>query len=420
MTGQVDPQEVHPAMSNLRQRAEEQVLKTEAPAEELSPADAARLIHELQVHQVELEMQNEELRLSQALLEDSRSKYADLYDFAPVGYLTLDAQGQILEANLTAATLLGVERTKLLERFFSPFLDDADRWVLRQLLEKAKDQQELKEEVHLHIKGDLRVILLNILCLRDAQGQVRFLIAMTDITERQKAEEAVRESEERLRFLTNQLLTAQENERKRLAAELHDELGHALLALKLQLSSIEKKLLPEQGELQNEIHSQIDYISEVLREVRRLYYDLSPGDVEDLGLTRALRMLINDFASHFSQVTWQVDLADLEGLFPLPVQTIIYRILQEALTNIGKHAHPTVVTISSKKGRHQVQFIVQDNGAGFDPNDLDSGARGRRLGLVAMEERLHMVGGSFKIQSRKQRGTRLSFTIPVRPIEALL
>jgi PAS domain S-box-containing protein len=349
MTGQVDPQEVHPAMSNLRQRAEEQVLKTEAPAEELSPADAARLIHELQVHQVELEMQNEELRLSQALLEDSRSKYADLYDFAPVGYLTLDAQGQILEANLTAATLLGVERTKLLERFFSPFLDDADRWVLRQLLEKAKDQQELKEEVHLHIKGDLRVILLNILCLRDAQGQVRFLISMIDITERQKAEEAVRESEERLRFLTNQLLTAQENERKRLAAELHDELGHALLALKLQLSSIEKKLLPEQGELQNEIHSQIDYISEVLREVRRLYYDLSPGDVEDLGLTRALRMLINDFASHFSQVTWQVDLADLEGLFPLPVQTIIYRILQEALTNIGKHAHPTVVTISSKK-----------------------------------------------------------------------
>jgi signal transduction histidine kinase len=233
-----------------------------------------------------------------------------------------------------------------------------------------------------------------------------------------RAEEALKGSERKLRYLADQLLTAQENERKRLAVELHDELGHALLALKLHLSSIEKKLPPEQEDVKKEIRTQLDYIHEVIQDVRRLYHDLSPGDVEDLGLTKALHTLINDFAGHFPEITWQVDLVDLEGLFSLPVQTTIYRIMQEALTNIGKHANPSAVTISSTKENHQVHFIVQDNGAGFNvAQEIESRSSGRGIGLVAMEERLNMVGGSFAIQSRKREGTRLSFTIPAIPEE---
>jgi PAS domain S-box-containing protein len=234
-----------------------------------------------------------------------------------------------------------------------------------------------------------------------------------DVTDRQRAEAALKGSKEKLRYLAEQLLTAQENERKRLAAALHDELGHALLALKLHLSSIAKKIGTEQKELQEGVLAQLDHINEVIQEVRRLYYDLSPGDVEDLGLTKALRTLIREFAGHVPQVTWQVDLADLQGLFSLPVQTIIYRTMQEALTNIGKHAHPTLVTISSKKEPSQVNFVVQDNGIGFDPQELGSRGSGRGVGLVAMEERLNMIGGSFEIHSRDQEGTRLSFTIPI-------
>jgi PAS domain S-box-containing protein len=231
-----------------------------------------------------------------------------------------------------------------------------------------------------------------------------------------RAEDALKNSERKLRYLADQLLTAQENERKRLAAELHDELGHALLALKLHLSSIEKKLPPEQERVKEDIRGQMHYIHEVIQDVRRLYHDLSPGDVEDLGLTKALGTLINDFAGHFPGISWQVDLANLEGLFSLPVQTTIYRIVQEALTNIGKHANPNMVTISSTKEKHQVHFVVQDDGAGFDAaQEFSSRSSGRGLGLVAMEERLNMVGGTFEIQSRVKEGTRLSFTIPAIP-----
>ena len=238
--------------------------------------------------------------------------------------------------------------------------------------------------------------------------------AMVEALMHHRAEEALKASESKLRYLADQLLTAQENERKRLASELHDELGHALLALKLHLSQVEKKMLPEQEDLKKVLRSQLEYINEVIQEVRRLYHDLSPGDVEDLGLTKALVALVNDFAGHLPQTEWQVDLGNLEGMFSLPVQTIIYRLIQEALTNIGKHANCTIVTISSRKEQDRVRLTVQDNGAGFNLDSLNSRA-GRGVGLVAMEERLNMIGGSFAIESREQQGTTLSFTIPTLP-----
>jgi PAS domain S-box-containing protein len=228
-----------------------------------------------------------------------------------------------------------------------------------------------------------------------------------------RSKEALKKSEKKLRYLADQLLTAQENERKRLAAELHDELGHALLTLKLAFSSIAKELLPEQESLKQEIQEQLAYINEVIGEVRHLYHDLSPGDVEDLGLTKALRTLIEDFAGHQPHITWKVDLPALHGLFSLPVQTIIYRLVQEALTNIGKHANPEHVTVFAVKERSRVNFVIQDDGAGFDMLEVLDSASG--LGLAAMEERLNMVGGSFAIWSQKAEGARLSFSVPTLP-----
>ncbi len=178
---------------------------------------------------------------------------------------------------------------------------------------------------------------------------------------------------------------------------------------------MEKKLQPDQGELRSELRAQLEFVQEEIQEVRRIYNDLSPGDIEDLGLTRALNNLVTEFAIRTPAITWEADLMELKGLFSLPVQTVIYRACQEALTNIGKHAHPTRVTVATTLKQDRVEFSFQDDGRGFDVQARHSGDPDRGMGLAAMEERLRMVGGTLTIKSRKQGGTRLSFTIPVSP-----
>jgi len=226
----------------------------------------------------------------------------------------------------------------------------------------------------------------------------------------ERAEQALRKSERKLRSLSAQLLTAQENERKRLAAELHDELGHALLTLKLSIRSLEKQLTPEQISFTQEFKKMGRFIGETIKEVRRLYLDLSPGDLEDLGLTEALRDMIEDVAALQKKIKWKVILDNLDGLFSLPVQTAIYRVVQEALTNICKHAKAKNVSIVAKRESQWISIIIEDDGAGFETaNVLDTK---RSLGLLTMEERVKILGGTFTLWSQKKRGTRISFAVP--------
>ncbi len=223
-------------------------------------------------------------------------------------------------------------------------------------------------------------------------------------------ETALKDSEKKLRSLSCQLLDAQENERKRLAAELHDELGHALLTLKLRLESLENRLNPEQEGLKQETRQIIRFLLDTIEGVRRLYLDLSPGDLEDLGLTNALGALIGDFAALQKNIKWTVHLKKLDGLFPLAVQTAIYRVVQEALTNIGKHAEPQKISLTVKTEPQQVNFTIVDNGKGFNVSQVFNAKK--TLGLLAMEERVKILGGSFELWSQPDQGTKVSFTIP--------
>lgn len=227
----------------------------------------------------------------------------------------------------------------------------------------------------------------------------------------ERAEKALRESKEKLRSLANQLLGAQENERKRLAAELHDELGHSLLTLKLRLKSLQKHLAPQQKVLQKDLNQILRDVGATIENVRRLYLDLSPGDLEDLGLTGALRAMIEEFSELDPKFIWSVRLDNLDDLFPAPIQTAIYRVVQEALTNIGKHAQAKHISLAAARQDHQVAFTIVDDGKGFNRDKVL--ATKKSLGLLTMEERVKILGGSFELFSQKKQGTRISFTIPV-------
>ena len=183
----------------LRRKAEERMGLENPLPEEISPAEAQKLIHELRVHQIELAMQNDELRQAQEILEESRSRYSDLYDFAPIGYLTLDELGIIREANLTAARLLQVERSRIIDRQFTHFLVTEDRGAFRRhlnLVLKGRERQTV--ELRLKIKdGQAFFTLLESAFYQDAAGRSLVRTAFSDISKRQQAEGALRISNKR-------------------------------------------------------------------------------------------------------------------------------------------------------------------------------------------------------------------------------
>jgi PAS domain S-box-containing protein len=252
--------------------------------------------------------------------------------------------------------------------------------------------------------------------VKDRTAELRLLVAQLkeEVRDRLQAEKSLKESEARLRHLSSRLLDAQERERKRIAAELHDELGHALLTIKLQLRALERGLTPEQKALTEDIEALQPFIDGVLNNVRRLYSDLSPGNLEDLGLTGALRQMLDLFAKNHENIRWQIRLDNLDRDFSPSTQTVIYRIVQESLTNIGKHAKPTRVSVRVKRNPPTALFTVEDNGRGFDTAQIHSPDNPNRgLGLASMEERVRMQGGTLEIISRENQGTRITFTLPL-------
>jgi PAS domain S-box-containing protein len=233
-----------------------------------------------------------------------------------------------------------------------------------------------------------------------------------EITERQQAEAALRHSEDRLRFLASRLLTAQETERGRLSRELHDDLGQSLLVLRMQLNAILRQY-PEQAELRARLDQAGQYLLGVIDKVRRLSRDLSPQILERLALAEALRGLCEEFQRYNDQkMVIKVDVDEVTNILPEEAIIVIYRISQEFLANVHKHAEASQVAITIKVYPEIVAITLADNGKGFDLEEIkDRPGERRGLGVASMEERLRMLGSRFSLTSRPGHGTRLYFEV---------
>ena len=229
-----------------------------------------------------------------------------------------------------------------------------------------------------------------------ARNQIKAL-ADSNIELEAMADELGR-SQERLHRLSSDLFSVQENERKRIAFELHDELGQSMAALKLQVGSIARRL----GDVKP-----IDLL-------RRLARDLSPVVLDDLGLQAAIEYLVNNFSKIYN-VKIRYQHTDINHLFNEDSQRIIYRILQEALTNIGKHAGAKHVSLVIKEEGHAVRFTVKDDGRGFNVHKtLYTKDAERGMGLAAMSERVRILGGKINIVSRPGIDTTVTFAAPIK------
>ena len=225
----------------------------------------------------------------------------------------------------------------------------------------------------------------------------------------------LRKSEERLHRLSSDLFTVQENERRRISFELHDELGQSMAALKMQVGSIARRLgnVPIE-EMKTVCNDMRDNINQIIENVRRLARDLSPVVLDDLGLQAAIEYLVNNFTKIYN-VDIKYRYTNINHLFNEDSQRIIYRILQEALTNISKHAQAKHVSLIIEEIDRAVQFTVRDDGNGFNvQKTLDQKGTEKGMGLEAMSERVRILGGKINIVSRPGIDTTVTFTTPIR------
>lgn len=227
----------------------------------------------------------------------------------------------------------------------------------------------------------------------------------------QRREEALTTSEKRLRLLSTRLISAQEDERKRVAMELHDGLGQTLALLKHQVRSIGKNTYNDSDGLKRDSDETIHAIDEVIESVRRISKDLSPSILEDLGLSAALRWLLENFEiQHSLLVTSEIN--DIDDLFSKDAQINIFRLFQEALTNIDRHADAGSVSVLVKRRPNSLTFTIIDDGNGFDvPRAMAREDAGLGMGLTAMGERAHMLGANLDIQSQEGEGTTIELQV---------
>ena len=248
-------------------------------------------------------------------------------------------------------------------------------------------------------------------------GELKYYLAnWADITERKQGLEALQESEKQLRFLSSQLLKAQENERKRIAQELHDGIGQTLSAIKFGLEDVLDAL--GQGEARSgtrALETLIPLAKSGIEDVRRVCADLRPSILDDLGLLATVSWFCREFQTIYSGIRIEKQIDMKENEVPDTLKTVIYRVLQEAFNNIAKHSGADLVRLSLRKTGNTINLSIEDNGGGFDLQDaLSADSFKRGLGLASMKERTEHSSGSFSIESTRGAGTIVRASWPCK------
>ena len=229
-----------------------------------------------------------------------------------------------------------------------------------------------------------------------------------NLEEERRKELNVEIAQEQLRELSNNIFKAQDDERRHLADELHDGLCQSLAVLKMQVSGVEQRI--ETVEVREECRKVRQFIAQIIEDVRRLSHDLSPVLLDDLGLSEALSHLVNNFAAlHNLKVS--IAVPDIDDFFSRETARIIYRIVQEAINNVGKHAKASLLVLEAEILGDRVCFSIKDDGVGFDFDGVRRSREGAGLGLASMAERVRLLDGEFAVFSKPGQGCEVRLTL---------
>lgn len=266
---------------------------------------------------------------------------------------------------------------------------------------------------HIQANGEQRLIEVVAAPYYDGHGTFKGIIESNrDVTERERVKAELHQYTERLRALTAQLAEAEDAERQRLASELHDKIGQNLTALGINLNIIQASM-PEGIDPQiilrlQDSHSLVEHTAEQIRDVMA---NLRPPVLDDYGLLAAIRW----YADRFSRRT-NINI-NIEGYEPVPrlnprIENVLFRITQEALTNVAKHAGADLVMVNFQVKKHSVSLVIHDNGIGFSQDISDNRTIDQGWGILTMTERVEAIGGKFLIESLPNSGTKVIVEVP--------
>jgi signal transduction histidine kinase len=234
-----------------------------------------------------------------------------------------------------------------------------------------------------------------------------------EISERKRTEKALRESEENLRNLSNQILHVQEEERKRISLELHDEVGAALTGISMNLESLKKNSIMKSPALVQKLADTQNLLQETMEMAHRFARELRPAMLDELGLLPTLRSYLKSFANRTGlRACFRGD--PMAETLEDDQKTVLFRVEQESLTNVSKHARASKVDVTVGRLEGAICMVIADNGRSFEADPVNATTR-KRLGLLGMQERVRLVNGQFSVNPIPGKGTTVRVVIPFSP-----
>jgi PAS domain S-box-containing protein len=331
-------------------------------------------------------------------LKGAERTYRLILETLNEGILTVTEDGTIMYSNSRFVEILKMPLQKVIGSSIYSLISPKDRPVFEAIVEQGRKGKK-RGEFSL-VAGDENLVPVQFsLNPLEIEGISAICIVAVDLTEQKRIEK-------QLRHLSSQLLTAQEDERRRIAHDIHDSIGGQLSAINFKMESFFKQM----PELSKAIFSML---GEAMNESRRIQMDLHPSTLDDLGIGPTLSWFCRRFQTTYSHIQIEQEVGIEESEVPKSLKTVIYRITQEALNNIAKHSKAGCVCLSLQKIDNRIELTIQDNGQGFDVTEthtIDGSRKG--LGLTSMRERADLSGGCCKIESILGKGTVIRASWP--------
>ena len=368
---------------------------------------------EMALHRHAMEKNFKE-RMEKALRE-SEDRYRQLVENISEGIVMQDRNGVITYANQRFLDMIGYTEKEVLGKPITRFLGGG--LLKRRELHEAAKEDEIRKVTEVSWKrkdGDRIFTILSPKNIYDEKEKLKGRVSvLTDITDRRQAEKELHRSRELLRMLSQHLQSVREKESKRIAREIHDELGQQLTALKMDLSWISSRVDPDDEDAEKFLHkinAMSNLVDKTIQTVQKISAELRPGLLDDLGLVPALEWLAQEFESQMN-VPCHLQLhCEMVNIDP-DCSTAIFRISQEALTNVSRHAKATRVVISLKEENSALILRINDNGKGIKPDEVFAPSS---LGLMGMRERVRPFSGELNITGSQKKGTTLTVTLPFK------